>query len=72
MGNKTQVTPEQAEAVHQCGGDVWYRFKHWPETEFRLIYDCSEGTPANLSKEYPVEGGRWSQAGAPSFYIEAE
>ena len=72
MNYKTQVTAEQAEAVHQCGGDVWYRFKHWPGDEFRSALHCHEASPYKLSKEYPVEGGKWPIVGEPFFYVEAE
>ena len=73
---RKELTWEQAEAVHQCGVEVYYRFPAWLSSERCRLVDreLAKGYgPAKLHTAYAV-GGQYHYLGAglPSFFVEVE
>ena len=70
---RKELTWEQAEAVHQCGVGVYYRFPHWEVIDPSRQIDADVYGPAKLHAEYSV-GGTWYHLGygLPSFFVEVE
>ena len=63
-----QVTYEVADMLWESGNDVCFRFKNWPDCEFRPF-----SKRATLEAKSPSDlAYRWDEGDRPEFYSEVE
>ena len=75
MSNFKQISIRKAQALHEAGVTVCYRFPHWPAHEYRPMSEVfypPENTPSKLYRNYTPKSTKGVAHGTPTFHVEVE